>query len=184
MRDISFDHQIHSLRADLLRTEYAFLLLQKAMLLEHRHFIKADDDPDGDWDDGWAYDDREKFSEHFKRHAKDFKSKNWNDYSKQAKDFYKRFQQEKLPAIRNKDGWVKVYDPKTNTLGSYNPQGQAETFFKPTSPTYYERQVVNELGKGGEVINPLPRSGGGGGLGGPAGGDPIHPNHNPWQLEE
>ena len=44
MRDISFDHQIHSLRADLLRTEYAFLLLQQAMLLKHRHHHKADSD--------------------------------------------------------------------------------------------------------------------------------------------
>ncbi len=44
MRDISFDHQIHSLRADLLRTEYAFLLLQQAMMLKHRHHHKADSD--------------------------------------------------------------------------------------------------------------------------------------------
>jgi len=53
MQTHSLSHEIHSIRTDLLRTEYALLLLKKAILLEHRHrhFIKADDDPDGDWDD-------------------------------------------------------------------------------------------------------------------------------------
>ena len=54
MRDIPCDHPIHSLRADLLRTEYAFLLLQQSMLLTRRprhHCRKINDDPDGDWDD-------------------------------------------------------------------------------------------------------------------------------------
>ena len=144
---------------------------------------KADDDPDGDWDDIWADDDTDIFRGHFNRHAKDFGAKDWNDYAKQSQDFYNRFRQEKLPAVRTNDGWVKVYDPESNTFGVYNPEGKTETFFQPSSPTYFEREIQDTLNKGGEIINPLPPEGvgGGGGLGGI---DILHPNRNPFDLEE
>jgi pyocin large subunit-like protein len=38
------------------------------------------------------------------------------------------------------DGVIRVYDPATNTFGSYNANGTTRTFFKPTSPTYWDRQ--------------------------------------------
>lgn len=118
---------------------------------------KADDDPDGDWDDDWADDDPEKFGRHFDKHAKDFGAKNWNDYARKSQDFYRRAQTEKLPSVRTKAGWTKIYDPKTNSFGSYNPQGKTETFFKPTPPTYYERQIEKTVSGGGSIINPLQR---------------------------
>lgn len=142
---------------------------------------KANDDPDGDWDDMWANDDPKRFKDHFNRHAKDFGAKNWNDYAKKAQDFYKQGQDEKFPAVQNKDGYTKMYDPKTNTFGTYNPEGKPETFYKPTSPTYFDRQAQQTLDEGGRIINPLPgpENSGGGGLGGGGGGfDPFEkPGH-------
>lgn len=117
---------------------------------------KVNDDPDGDWDDMWADDDLEEFGGHFNKHRKDFGAKDWNDYARQAQDFYKKGLEEKFPAVETRDGYVKMYDPKTNSFGVYNPEGKATSFYKPTSPTYYKRQVGIELGKGGRMINPLP----------------------------
>jgi hypothetical protein len=118
--------------------------------------LEKDIEPDGDWDDLWANADLEKFRRHFDDHRRDFSAKNWNDYAKKSQDFYKGASQEKLPTVQTKDGHLKIYDPKTNTFGVYNSEGKTETFYKPTSPTYYEREVQKVLNDGGRVINPMP----------------------------
>jgi hypothetical protein len=117
---------------------------------------RKDIEPDMDWDDIWSYDNRDKFEYHYDTHRKDFGAKNWNDYAKQSKDFYEKAQKEKLPTVETNKGYTKIYDPTTKTFGTYNPAGKTETFYKPTSPTYFERQVDKEISKGGTIINPLP----------------------------
>jgi hypothetical protein len=37
-------------------------------------------------------------------------------------------------------GSIRTYDPASNSFGSYNANGTTRTFFKPTSPTYFDRQ--------------------------------------------
>lgn len=74
-----------------------------------------------------------------------------------ANDFYKRFKVEKLPALRYSSGEIGVYDPKSNIYGLYDKNGRTITFYKPTSPTYFERQIEKQISKGGEVINKLPK---------------------------
>ena len=44
-----------------------------------------------------------------------------------------------------RDGTIRVWDSATNTFGAYNPDGTTKTFFKPTSPTYWSRQVGNPV---------------------------------------
>ncbi len=77
---------------------------------------------------------------HFRDHGADFGAKSADDYARQAADFFKRSQVERMPTKIDKDGVIRVFDPKTNTFGSFNPNGTTKTFFKPTSPTYFNRQ--------------------------------------------
>jgi hypothetical protein len=48
-----------------------------------------------------------------------------------------------LPTKIDADGGIRVYDPTTNTFGAYNPGGSTRTLFKPSSPTYFDRQPGN-----------------------------------------
>lgn len=77
---------------------------------------------------------------HFRDHGADFGASSADDYARQASDFFRRSQIERLPTKIDKDGVIRVWDPKTNSFGSFNPDGTTKTFFKPTSPTYFERQ--------------------------------------------
>ncbi|KAA3610784.1 MAG: hypothetical protein DWQ01_07685 [Planctomycetota bacterium] len=69
--------------------------------------------------------------DHFKRHGADFGAKNVDDYAQKASAFLRRSQREKLPTKIDKDGIIRVWDPATNTFGSYNANGTTKTFFKP-----------------------------------------------------
>ena len=41
----------------------------------------------------------------------------------------------------DEEGTIRVYDPKTNTFGSYNPDGSTKTYFKPTGgQNYFDKQ--------------------------------------------
>ncbi len=77
---------------------------------------------------------------HFRDHGADFGAKSADDYARQASDFFRRSQADRLPTKIDADGVIRVYDPRTNTFGSFNPDGTTRTFFKPTSPTYLDRQ--------------------------------------------
>ena len=51
----------------------------------------------------------------------------------------------KLEVQKDGSEIVRMYDPSTNTFGSYNGDGTTRTFFKPTSTTYWGRQRGNML---------------------------------------
>jgi RHS repeat-associated protein len=82
----------------------------------------------------------ETLAPHFKKHGKDFGAKSADDYARQASEFLRRSQAERLPTKIDNTGVIRAYDPKTNTFGSYNADGTAITFYKPTSRTYFDRQ--------------------------------------------
>jgi RHS repeat-associated protein len=77
---------------------------------------------------------------HFRDHGSDFGSTSAREYARQASEFLQRSQQEGMPTKIDKDGIIRVYDPQTNTFGAYNADGTTRTLFKPTSPTYWDRQ--------------------------------------------
>jgi len=79
-------------------------------------------------------------AEHFADHGTDFGATSAEDYAKQAAEFLRRAQRDALPMKIDEGGTIRVYDPATNTFGSYNADGTTKTFFKPTSPTYWDRQ--------------------------------------------
>lgn len=77
---------------------------------------------------------------HFRDHGADFGAKSAGDYAAQASQFFICSQVDRLPTKIDADGVIRVYDPKTNTFGSFNPDGTTKSFFKPASPTYWDRQ--------------------------------------------
>lgn len=74
----------------------------------------------------------ETLADHFMRHGGDFAATSAEDYAQQASDFLVRSQAEGLPTKIAEDGVIRVYEPVTNSFGSYNPSGTTRTFFKPT----------------------------------------------------
>jgi RHS repeat-associated protein len=79
--------------------------------------------------------------DHFARHGSDFGTQNAKEYAQSASDFLQRSQAEGFPTKIAPDGTIRVYDPATNTLGAYNPDGTTKTFFKPRGGAdYWERQ--------------------------------------------
>jgi hypothetical protein len=78
--------------------------------------------------------------DHFVRHGADVGAKNAESYVDQASEFRKRSQTDGLPTKIDPKGTIRIYDPASNTFGAYNADGTTKTFFKPTSPTYFDRQ--------------------------------------------
>lgn len=70
-------------------------------------------------------------ADHFRRHGADFGAKTADDYVQQASRFFQRSQLDNLPTKVDSAGVIRVYDPKTNTFGSFNPDGTIKTFYKP-----------------------------------------------------
>ena len=77
---------------------------------------------------------------HFRDHAKEFGCATEDGYAAAAARFLQRAERDGLPIKVDERGITRVYDPKTNTFGSYTPQGKTITFFKPSSKTYWLRQ--------------------------------------------
>jgi hypothetical protein len=77
---------------------------------------------------------------HFRDHGADFAAKTAEEYAQKASQFLQDAQRRGLATKVDAEGIIRVYDPKTNTFGAYNPNGTTRTFFKPTSPTYWDRQ--------------------------------------------
>jgi pyocin large subunit-like protein len=48
-----------------------------------------------------------------------------------ASAFLRRSQAQRFPTKIDAQGVIRVYDPKTNTLGAYNPSGTTRTLYKP-----------------------------------------------------
>lgn len=78
--------------------------------------------------------------DHFERHGRDFGAKNADDYARQAWLFLQRGRAEGLPAKRDSDGVLRVYDPATRSFGAYNRDGTTRTFFKPGRRDYFQDQ--------------------------------------------
>lgn len=106
-------------------------------------------------------------------HGSDFKAKSAIDYANKAEKFRQKGINLKLPAIEYNTGQIGIYDKRTNTFGLYTKEGKTITFYKPTSKTYFERQIQQISSNGGRVINPLRRGGGGAGF-----TDPKNPFDN------
>jgi hypothetical protein len=88
--------------------------------------------------DTWA--DLRTLQRHFDLHGSDFGATSPEDYAAQAARFLRRARADHLPIKVDNLGTIRIYDAGTNTFGSYSRSGQARTFFKPTSPTYWSRQ--------------------------------------------
>lgn len=117
---------------------------------------------------GWG--NPAKLDTHVKSHGKDFGISSAEEYAKRARQFFRRAQQGKFPAVIDNKGILRAYDPKTNIFGSYNADGTTRTFYKPTGGAkYFERQIEKYSGNGGRVVKPVastPSHGGGRPLGG------------------
>ena len=70
-------------------------------------------------------------ADHFARHGADFGARSADDYARMASEFFQRAQRSGLPTKVDGRGTIRVYDPKTNTFGSYNATGTSKTFYKP-----------------------------------------------------
>ena len=80
--------------------------------------------------------------DHFERHGADFGATSAEDYASQASGFLQRAQAEGLPTKIDSSGTIRVYEPASNTFGSYNPNGTTKTFYKPsTGSNYWQRQL-------------------------------------------
>jgi hypothetical protein len=69
--------------------------------------------------------------DHFKRHGSAFSARTADDYAEMASNFFRRSQTERLPTKIDSSGTIRIYDPRTNSFGSYNPSGRTKTFYKP-----------------------------------------------------
>ncbi len=134
-----------------------FLLPSRLVMDDAGNISELPDAPRISAPASWAR--AETFDKHFNDHADDFGARSKTEYARMANDFYLRGMSEKLPAIQTQEGWVKIYDPKTNSFGTYDSQGKTETFFKPTSKNYFQRQIIRVLLRGGRIIEPLPIEG-------------------------
>jgi hypothetical protein len=85
--------------------------------------------------------------DHFERHGPDFKSKDQDEYARQAWEFLQRAKAEGLPTKVDEEGVTRVFDPKTRAFAAYNRDGTTKTYFRPNSRDYFERQP-------GKLINP------------------------------
>ncbi|MGG0821640.1 hypothetical protein ABE099_02085, partial [Paenibacillus turicensis] len=75
---------------------------------------------------------------HVRDHGSDFNITSQDEYAYRANEFFLNRGRYRVKTDEN--GIIKVYEPQTNTFGAYNPDGTTKTFFKPTSPTYWQRQ--------------------------------------------
>ncbi len=82
----------------------------------------------------------ETLADHFARHGADFGARTADDYASMASGFLQESQAAKLPTKIDSQGVIRVFDSKTGTFGSFNPNGTTRTFFKPSSPTYFDYQ--------------------------------------------
>jgi len=57
-----------------------------------------------------------------------------------AWQFLERGKKEGLPAKRDLDGVLRVYDPSTRSFGAYNRDGTTRTYFKPGRRDYFRDQ--------------------------------------------
>lgn len=94
------------------------------------------------------------FKRHYDNHKKDFGSRSPADYARKANEFYKTSLDKDLPRLITKDGYIKIYDPKTKAFGVYGPEGKTETFMKPRGGNrYFVKEIRKVINNGGRFIN-------------------------------
>lgn len=85
--------------------------------------------------------------DHFDRHGPDFGSKTPETYADEAHRFLLKGIREGLPAkYDDSSDTLRIFDPKTRAFAAYTRKGKTRTYFRPNSPSYFERQpgrVVN-----------------------------------------
>lgn len=109
--------------------------------------------PNLDADNSWG--NPSSLFDHFVDHGADFGATDAQDYVRKAHQFLKDAPSKGYLTKfdpRN-GGTIRVYDPKTNTFGSYNADGTTKSFFKPdpsnrqgnlSNRQYWEQQKGNE----------------------------------------
>ena len=79
--------------------------------------------------------------DHFARHGADFGATSPDDYAAKAWQFLQRAKREGLPTKwDDSDRTLRVWDPKTRSFAAFDSRGRTRTFFKPSNPTYWDRQ--------------------------------------------
>lgn len=68
---------------------------------------------------------------HFLDHGADFGAATADEYAAQASEFFQEGLADGLPTKVDSSGVTRVYDPNTNSFGSFNADGTTKTFFKP-----------------------------------------------------
>jgi hypothetical protein len=87
----------------------------------------------------WGY--LASLQDHYNRHGMDFNSKNPDHYAAQAWEFLQRAKKNLLlMKWSDTDQTLRVFDPKTRAFAAYNRNGTTKTYFRPQSPTYWDRQ--------------------------------------------
>ena len=77
--------------------------------------------------------------DHNSRHGKEVGAEDAEDYAEKAHEHYNNRDRHQVKV--DEDGTIRVYDPDTNTFGSYNRDGSTKTFFKPSrGQSYFDGQ--------------------------------------------
>ena len=84
---------------------------------------------------GWGNSDS--LVDHFAKHGADFSATSPTDYANKAQAFYNAANQNGYLTKVDSSGTMRIYDPSTNTFGSYNSDGTTKTLFKPTAGMSY-----------------------------------------------
>jgi hypothetical protein len=69
--------------------------------------------------------------DHFNRHGADFSTSTPSEYADLAAGLLRRSKTERLPTKIDRSGTVRIYEPSTNSFGSYTADGRTRTFYKP-----------------------------------------------------
>ncbi len=121
----------------------------------------------------------ETLKKHVADHGRQFNTNSSRVYAREAQEFRKRAIKHNFPAVQDKHGTIRIYDPKSGTFAVFDEDGKTRTMYKPRrGHRYFEGQIRKHTADGGRVINPLPESGNrgtgrgsGGGGGGPFNAD-------------
>ncbi len=70
-------------------------------------------------------------ADHLARHGADFGTTSADTYADTASEFLQHALKRRLPVKIDEKGIIRVYDPSTNTFGSYNADGTTKTLYKP-----------------------------------------------------
>lgn len=112
------------------------------MVTEQRRAAAADEDWRRQIAEGTDWANPDKLNEHYKRHGGDFGATSEEEYAEMAHEFWEN--RERIHILIKDDdveGKVRVYDPETNTFGSYTKDGRTLTFYKPPEgKPYFDRQ--------------------------------------------